>query len=72
MLHFKFKKDVIIYGVRVGTGNPSKTHIINDATGSSYCGYDNYVAEVSVVSADETVFKPNFCKKCLKGYEKTN
>ena len=46
--------------------------IINDATGSSYCGYDNYVAEVSVVSADETVFKPNFCKKCLKGYEKTN
>jgi hypothetical protein len=69
-LYFKFKEDTIIYGRRVGTGNPTKTHIINEKTGNSFCGFDDFTSEISIASKSENMFRPNFCKKCLKGYEK--
>ena len=69
---FKFDKDVIIYGVRMSTGRPSATHIINENKSKSFCGYDNFIAEISIITPNDEVFRPNFCKKCLKAYEKTN
>jgi hypothetical protein len=70
-LIFKFKTETILYGIRVGTGRPSSTHIINEINGKSFCGYDNFIAEISIVGPDDEMLKPNFCKKCLKAYDKT-
>ncbi len=69
-IHFKFDEQVVIYGRRMSTGNPTRTHIINETNGKSFCGYDDVLAEVSIADTDEMMFKPNFCKKCLNAYEK--
>jgi hypothetical protein len=69
-LRFKFKSSVVLYGKRNSTGSPSANHIINESKGTAYCGYDNFLAEVSVVTSDDEMFKPDFCKKCLKAHDK--
>lgn len=71
-LHFNFDEQVAIYGRRMSTGKPTRTHIINEIDGKSFCGYDDFCAEVSIVDTDEIMFKPDFCKKCFNVYKKIN
>jgi hypothetical protein len=68
--HFKFDKEVILYGRNNATGNPTKNHIINEKTGKSFCGFDDYLAEIRLTDSEELIFKPDLCKKCLTNYNK--
>lgn len=53
-----------------GTGNPTKTHIINPDTGYSFCGYkdDPYAQEFS--HEEWTAHRIDCCKHCLKAMDK--
>ena len=68
--HFKFYKEVILYCRNNATGNPTKIHIINETTGKSFCGFDDFLAETKIVDSEELIFKPDLCKKCLTNYNK--
>lgn len=67
---FKFDKEVILYGRNNSTNKPTKIHIINETTGKSFCGFDDFLAETKIVDSEELIFKPDLCKKCLSNYKK--
>ena len=69
--HFKFKEEVILYGRRNSTGNPTKYHIINDKTEAAFCGFDSFTAEISISEESFYYWESDFCKKCLKKSNKS-
>lgn len=66
----KIKINALLYSRNNSTGKPTKYHIINDKNGKSYCGYDDFCAEVKHSDILEKYFKIDFCKKCLKSFDK--
>ena len=65
----KIKIDALLYARNNSTGNPTKYHIFNEKTQKSFCGFDDYCAELKT-SEELLYFKIDFCKKCLKSYTK--
>jgi hypothetical protein len=51
------------------TGNPTKIHIINEDGDGSFCGFDDFCAQV-YYSDNEEWLEIEFCKKCLKSHRK--
>lgn len=55
------------------TGNPTLRHIINPITKKSFCGFDDFIAQIYIGSESDYLDpKNNCCKKCLNGFFKNN
>lgn len=54
------------------TNKPSMRHIINQNSGKSYCGFQDFCAQ-SIIGDESDHADPiiSTCKKCLKLYNKT-
>lgn len=62
------KMDCILFFRNNSTGNPTKIHIINEETDKSFCGFDDFLAQI-YLSENESFLEIEICKKCLKQYK---
>jgi len=66
----KININALLYARNNSTGKATKYHIFNLKKEKSFCGFDDFCAELKLSDNSEDYFKIDFCQKCLNAFIK--